>query len=174
MDSTLRQMQRLEDALDKIASIIAVVTFAFMTVLVIMQVISRCFFDYSFQWVEEMARYFFIWSTMLASACATRSHLHIGVDILVSNLKGKTQFAMKIIAQIFLIIAICILLVYGTLQTIDLYSAGQTATSFPVPAALLYLSIPLSSFLMLFYAIVQTFELLHCGKYRETEICKFF
>jgi TRAP-type C4-dicarboxylate transport system permease small subunit len=174
MDFIIKKMQYIEDKLDVLASLVAATTFAVMSVIVCTQVISRYFFSYSFQWAEEMGRYLFIWSTMLASACATHTHLHIGVDILVSNIKGKAQLAVKLTAQIFLIIAVYILTVYGAEQTMDVISAGQTATSFPVSAGVLYLSIPVSGALMLYYAVVQLLELICYGKYRDTAIHDFF
>ena len=174
MEPIIKKLQYIEDKLDVLASIIAIVTFATMSVLVCMQVMSRSFFSYSFQWAEEMGRYLFIWSTMLASACAVHSHLNIGVDILVNNIKGKAQFIVKLMAQIFMILAVYILTVYGAEQTMDVYSAGQTATSFPVSAAVLYLSVPVSGAMMLFYSTVQLLELILHGKFTENRIRDFF
>lgn len=163
-------MHSIESKLDRMASAVASITFACMSVLVVVQVISRCFFSHSFQFAEEMARYFFIWSTMLAAACATYSHLHIGVDVLVSYLRGKVQYSVKILAQLFFICAVVILTYYGWVQTMDTIESGQTATSFPVSAGLLYLSIPISGILMLFYNITQLLELLINGNYTEKQI----
>lgn len=174
MELIIKKLQYIEDKLDVFASIIAIVTFASMSVLVCMQVMSRYFFSYSFQWAEEMGRYLFIWSTMLAAACAVHSHLNIGVDILVNNLKGKAQYAVKLMAQIFFILAVYILTVYGGQQALDVFNAGQTATSFPVSAGLLYLSVPVSGGLMLFYTLVQLLELLFYGEYTENHIRDFF
>ena len=174
MELILKKLHYIEDKLDRLASVIAILTFAVMSVLVCMQVISRFFFSHSFQWAEEMGRYLFIWSTMLASACAVHSHLNIGVDILVNNIKGKAQFIVKLMAQVFMILAVYILTVYGAEQTMDVYSAGQTATSFPVSAAVLYLSVPVSGAMMLFYSTVQLLELILHGKFTENEIRDFF
>ena len=173
MKGLVNFMQNVGDFLDKIASSIAAAAFLIMSVLVIMQVISRCFFSYSFQWAEEMARYLFIWSTMLASACAIRVHIHIGVDVLVNYVRGSLQFAMKLAAQFFIIAAVCILIVYGGQQALEALHSGQTATSFPVSAGVLYMSIPVSGVLMLWYSVTQVFELLCYGEYRKTEL-QFF
>ena len=174
MEPIIKKLHHIEDKLDWLASMIAILSFAVMSVLVCMQVISRFFFSYSFQWAEEMGRYLFIWSTMLASSCAVHTHLNIGVDILVNNVKGKAQFAVRLIAQIFMILAVYILTVYGGRQTIDVFSAGQTATSFPVSAGVLYLSVPVSGALMLYYSVVQLLELIFYGKFRENYIRNFF
>lgn len=173
MDSLIKKLQFIADKLNVASSIIAIVTFATMSVVVCAQVISRCFFTYSFQWAEEFGRYLFIWSTMFASACATYSHLNIGVDILVENLKGKTQFAFKLVAQVFLITAVYILMVYGTQQALDVFRAGQTATSLPLSAGILYLSVPLSGALMLFFTLLQLLELFFYGEFRKNKVWDF-
>ncbi len=170
MKRLVKIMQKIGDALDKVASSVAAIAFLVMSVLVIMQVISRCFFSYSFQWAEEMARYLFIWSTMLASACAIRAHMHIGVDVLVNYVRGSLKFVIKLAAQFFIIAAVCILIVYGGQQSLEAFYSGQTATSFPVSAGVLYLSIPISALLMLWYSVTQVFELLCYGEYRKTEL----
>ena len=173
MNTLIRQMQNIGDTLDKISSSFAAMTFFVMSILVIMQVISRCFFNYSFQWAEEMARYLFIWSTMLAAACAIRTQMHIGVDILVSYARGRVQLTMKLVAQVFVLAAVCILIIYGGEKTFESFHSGQTATSFPVSAGVLYLSIPVSGILMFWYAVTQVLELIVYGKYRETKIQAF-
>ena len=53
------------------------------------------------------------------------------------------------------------------------YTHLQTATSFPVSAGVLYLSIPVSGILMFWYAVTQVLELIVYGKYRETKIQAF-
>lgn len=166
-------LQRVGDFLDRCASMLAALTFLIMSLLVIMQVISRCFLDYSFQWAEEMARYLFIWSTMLAAACATRTQLHIGVDILVSYAKGNLKLIMRMAAQVFLIAAVVIFIIYGGEQAKEAFVSGQTATSFPVSAGVLYLSIPCSGLLMLLYSFTQLLELICFGDYRKTTIQTF-
>ena len=174
MDRLIKQMQSLEDKLNYYTSIVTCTTFALMSIVVITQVIARSFFGFSFQWAEEMGRYFFIWSTMTAAACATHSHVHIGVDVLVSYLRGNVQRTAKIAAQLLLLFAVAVLTIYGAEQTANAFSSGQTATSFPVSAGVLYLSIPLSGALMLFYGVTQLLELIHFGKYRDVEVASDF
>lgn len=167
-------MQRIEDRINHYAAILACVTFACMSVIVVLQVISRSFMNHSFQWAEEMARYFFIWSTMLAATCATHSHMHIGVDVLVNNLRGGLQRTVRIAAQLFLLFAVFVLVYYGGEQAYSAWSSGQTATSFPVSAGLLYLSVPFNGVLMLFICTTQLLELIYIGKNRDVEMASGF
>lgn len=163
MGSVFAGSRRVAVLADRVTGFMASVAFGIMSVLVIGQVLSRSFFGYSFQWAEELARYFFIWSTMLASACALYSHSHVGVDLLVNRLGVRNKNAVKIFAQLLLIVALIVMVCAGSLQTWNTALSGQTATSFPVSAALLYLSVPVSGILMLCYAVLQLVELIHSG-----------
>ena len=169
LETVLKRAQYLARGLNRLSGVFASVAFGAMSILVILQVISRSFFGYSFQWAEEMARYFFIWSTMLASACAVYSSLHVGVDLVVSRLSVKSRKWVCVIAQLMLIFSVVVLLVYGAEQTYITAESGQTATSFPVSAAVLYLSVPVSAFLMLLYAVVQLAELVVYGRFLPVE-----
>ena len=60
MEPIMKKLHYIEDKLDRLASVIAIMTFAVMSVLVCMQVISRFFFSHSFQWAEKMGRYLLI------------------------------------------------------------------------------------------------------------------
>lgn len=169
LEIALKRTQHLARSLNRLSGILASVTFGAMSILVILQVMSRSFFGYSFQWAEEMARYFFIWSTMLASACAVYFGLHVGVDLVVARLNVKSKKLVRIVAQLMLIFSIVVLLVYGAEQTYITAQSGQTATSFPVSAAVLYLSVPVSASLMLLYSLVQLTELVFYGKFLAVE-----
>ena len=133
MNTLIRQMQNIGDTLDKISSSFAAMTFFVMSILVIMQVISRCFFNYSFQWAEEMARYLFIWSTMLAAACAIRTQMHIGVDILVSYARGRVQLTMKLVAQVFVLAAVVSSLYMAGSRRWNHFTQARRRPRFPYP-----------------------------------------
>lgn len=174
MKQIISFMQKIEDRVNHYAAMMACFTFACMSIIVIVQVISRSFLGYSFQWAEEMARYFFIWSTMLAATCATHSHMHIGVDILINYLEDRVQRIARIVAQLFMVFAVLILVRYGSEQTILAWQSGQTATSFPVSAALLYLSVSFNGILMFFICITQLLELVCFGMNRDIDISSGF
>lgn len=175
MNSTFAKSRKFALIANRFAGFGASVTFGAMSILVIMQVLSRSFFGYSFQWAEELARYFFIWSTMLASACAVYFKMHVGVDLIVNRLNCKNKKAVTVIAQVLLIFALLIMIYAGSFQTWNTALSGQTATSFPVSAAVLYLAVPVSGLLMLLYAVLQLIELVSpsssdCVRHDDSEI----
>jgi TRAP-type C4-dicarboxylate transport system permease small subunit len=57
-----------------------------MSVLVILNVITRYAFSYSFTWVEEVTRYMMIWAAFLGAGLALRVGGHIAIDTLPQSL----------------------------------------------------------------------------------------
>jgi TRAP-type C4-dicarboxylate transport system permease small subunit len=167
MERLIKLMQRIGDILNYCTAVVAATTFAIMSVIVITQVVSRSFFRFSFLWAEEVGRYLFIWSIMTAVACATRSRMHISVDFFVDNLKSNAQRSVRIVAQLLLLFAAWVLLHHGSIQAARSFASGQTATSFPVPAGVLFLSVPVSGALIFFHGFTQLLELIYFGKYKN-------
>jgi TRAP-type C4-dicarboxylate transport system permease small subunit len=60
-----------------------------------------------------------------------------------------------------------VLIYHGSLQAARAFASGQTATSFPVSAGVLFLSIPVSGVLMFYHGFTQLLELIYFGKCRN-------
>ena len=98
-------------------AIITGVTLTFCVVLVNLNVIMRYVLNAPFQWSEEVVTSFFVWTVFIGSAYAYRKHSHLGVDIVVNLLHGKTK------ATVLMIVAILEMLVLVMLT----YVSGEYA-----------------------------------------------
>lgn len=90
----------------------AVITGATLTccvVLVNVNVIMRYIFNAPFQWSEEIVTSLFVWTVFIGSAYAHRRHSHLGVDIVVNLLEGRTKAIVRDI-MIFVELLILIML----------------------------------------------------------------
>ena len=65
-------MERLFNSLKKVLYWVSVVAMGVMLLLIFMQVITRYFFGYTFEWSEELARFLFVWVVFLGSALLMR------------------------------------------------------------------------------------------------------
>lgn len=77
---------RLLRAIEVIVNWTAIVLFAVMFILVVMQIAMRSLFNAPLIWSEELARYLFVWVSFLGWIIASRRHSHLGVDILLPRL----------------------------------------------------------------------------------------
>ena len=73
------------------------------TLVVILNVILRYFFNTGFFWVEEVATTAFVWSVFIGCAAAYKRGMHIGIDVLTSLLPDAVQPAIEICVHLLMI-----------------------------------------------------------------------
>ena len=107
----------LKGILTNLDAIITGVTLSICVVLVNANVIMRYFFNSPIHWAEEVVTSLFVWTVFIGSAYAYRKHSHLGVDIVVNLLRGKSK------ATVLMIVAILEMLVLVMLT----YVSGEYA-----------------------------------------------
>ena len=84
--------------LEKIIDTVCVILMFTLFIVILMQILFRYFFNMPLKWTEELARYVFVWVSMIGWTYGTRYDTHIQVNIF-SNL-----FPKKIKSFVFLFI----------------------------------------------------------------------
>ena len=112
-----------------ITNLDAIITGATLTccvVLVNLNVIMRYVFNAPFQWSEEVVTSLFVWTVFIGSAYAHRKHSHLGVDIVVNLLNGKTkEIVMDIVVILELLILIMLTIISAQYAYYLLYLRGN-------------------------------------------------
>ena len=89
-------------------AVICGVTLTICVILVNANVIFHYFLNNPIKWTDEVVTGLFIWTVFMGSAYAHRRHAHLGVDIVVNLIHGKSreviEFAMDIIQILILIL----------------------------------------------------------------------
>lgn len=126
---------------------------------VVWQVFSRYVLRDPSSFTDELARYLLIWLALLGAAYITGQKMHIAIDLLSKKLNsgwinGLVQLA--IICFVFLVFIVGgIRLVTITLQL------EQQSAALQIPLGYIYLVLPLSGALMLFFLsmdLIKTFR----------------
>ena len=81
----------------------AVITGATLTLCVVianLNVFMRYFLNHPLQWNDEVVTGLFVWTVFIGSADAYRKHAHLGVDIVVNLMHGKTRAIVQDIISI--------------------------------------------------------------------------
>ncbi|MES2105997.1 MAG: TRAP transporter small permease [Pseudomonadota bacterium] len=116
-------------------------------------------------WAQELTIYMFVWMAKFGAAYGVRTGIHVGVDVLVNKL--NTPWRNKFILFGLLAGALFTVIV-GTLGAKFVWGIAQTDQTSPdmeVPKWIVYMAIPLGSYLMSFrflqvaWAFVKTGEL---------------
>ena len=101
-------------------------------------------------WAQELCIYMFVWMAKFGAAYGVRTGIHVGVDVLINrmNPRWRDRFVVFGLGAGALFTGIV-----GTLGASFVWSIGhtdQTSADMEVPMWLVYLAVPLGSYLMCF------------------------
>ncbi|MDE6454816.1 MAG: TRAP transporter small permease, partial [Dysosmobacter sp.] len=82
-------------------------------------IIFRRFLNSPLQWSEEVVTSLFVWTVFIGSAYAHRKHSHLGVDILVNVLPGKSK---PIVQDIMSVVELLVLIMLTVVSSQYVYS----------------------------------------------------
>jgi TRAP-type C4-dicarboxylate transport system permease small subunit len=133
-----------------------------MTLLVIASVVLRYVFGLTWVWSEELITFLFISSTFFGCVIASRKNEHISVDFLPVSLKGIKQKILMIIISVAVITVQLVILKFS-LQWISVAGAVPSP-GFGIPLKMIYLCMPISSGLIVFYELIKIFAYVSGGE----------
>jgi len=122
---------------------------------VLWQVFTRFVLSNPSSFTDELARFLLIWIGLLGAGYAAGSRMHLAIDLLPSKLEGKARFRLGVVVEscVFLF-ALTVLVIGGTNLMALTLSLGQTSTALHIPIGYVYLALPLSGLLIMYYAVV--------------------
>ena len=159
----LRILDRLEEIL--IASLMAAATFIIFLAVMHRYLIGIPFlypllFPINLSWAQELCIYMFVWVAKFGAAYGVRTGIHVGVDVLVNQLKSPWR---NIVVLFGLLCGAFFTAVIGTMGAkfvIGLMYTDQVSPDLEIPSWIVYLCIPLGSYLMCFRFLQVAFALL--------------
>ena len=113
-------------------------------------------------WAQELATYMFVWMAKFGAALGVRTGIHVGVDVFVKQL---TPAARKPVVVFALLCGALFTGVIGTLGAVYVYEldADQVSQELEWPSWIIYLCIPLGSYLMCFRFLQVAWRFLATG-----------
>jgi TRAP-type C4-dicarboxylate transport system permease small subunit len=100
-------------------------------------------------WAQELATYMFVWMAKFGAALGVRTGIHVGVDVFVKRLPPE---AAKPVVLFALFCGALFTGVIGTLGAVYVYELDpdEVSPELEWPSWIIYLCIPLGSYLMCF------------------------
>jgi C4-dicarboxylate transporter DctQ subunit len=149
----LRILDRLEEII--IASLIAAATLLIFVAVVQRYLIGvpflyPIFYHINITWAQELCIYMFVWMAKFGAAYGVRTGIHVGVDVIVNMLQPKIQ---KKVILFGLFSGAFFTFVVGTMGAkfiIELYPSDQVSPDLEWPRWIIFLCVPLGSYLMCF------------------------
>ncbi|HEY4072863.1 MAG TPA: TRAP transporter small permease [Herbaspirillum sp.] len=115
-------------------------------------------------WAQELCIYMFVWMAKFGAAYGVRVGIHVGVDVLINKL--NTPWRNKFILFGLLAGAVFTAIV-GTLGAEFVFRMAQTDTvsaDLEIPMWIVYLAVPLGSYLMCFRFLQTTVQFYKSGE----------
>ena len=142
------------DRLAVVNKVVANVLFAGLTVVVVLQVITRFVIQVPLIWSEEVARFLFFWVVLLGAAMSVRSRRHFVIDVTMGHRRAlgpKARFLLDAVPHL------CVLAFSGFLlvQGIAYAEVGllRVATNSQINMVFVYAAIPVFAALSVVYSI---------------------
>jgi TRAP-type C4-dicarboxylate transport system permease small subunit len=113
-------------------------------------------------WAQELATYMFVWMAKFGAALGVRTGIHVGVDVFVKRLPPESR---KLVVMFALACGALFTGIIGTLGAIYVYEldADQVSPELEWPSWIIYLCIPLGSYLMCFRFLQVMWRYQHSG-----------
>jgi TRAP-type C4-dicarboxylate transport system permease small subunit len=113
-------------------------------------------------WANELSTYMFVWMAKFGAALGVRTGIHVGVDVFVKRLSPA---AAKPVIVFALLCGALFTGVIGTLGAVYVYELDpdQTSPELEWPSWMIYLCIPLGSYLMCFRFLQVMWRYLRTG-----------
>jgi C4-dicarboxylate transporter DctQ subunit len=163
----LRILDRLEEIL--IATLIAAATLLiFVAVcqryLVGVPFLYDYFYNFNLTWAQELCIYMFVWMAKFGAAYGVRTGIHVGVDVIVNMLppsKQKKVILFGLLAGAFFTFVVGTM---GAKFVIELYPSDQVSPDLEMPRWLIFLCVPLGSYLMCFRFLQVAWNYIKTGE----------
>lgn len=149
--TTYGAIHRINIGVDRVIRIFLILSFSVMVLASAAQILFRFALNLPLDWTEELAKYMFVWSTMLACAMYTRGRQHSAVDILQHYLPDRPRRALQFAADVLCIVFYLIFIFGGCVLTVITMNRLTPATQ--IPMGLMYLSVPVSGVFMIMMTI---------------------
>lgn len=140
--------------IDTILGKILVFIMAAMVINVLWQVFTRFVMGEPSSFTDELARYLMIWLGILGAAYVSGKNMHVAIDVLPQRASPETQKKLKnIVAFIIMAFAFFALVIGGCRLVYITFLLDQQSAALQIPLAVVYLCLPLSGLLIIYYKI---------------------
>jgi len=160
--------------LDRLEEILITSLMAAATILIFISVVHRFGTGVPFlypyliaihiSWAQELCIYMFIWMAKFGAAYGVRTGIHVGVDVLINRLNPRWQKKVILFGLFGGALFTAIVGTMGAKFVIELYPTSQTSPDLEIPSWLVYLCIPLGSYLMCFRFLQVAWAFFKTGK----------
>lgn len=136
------RLGRINEAIGAVGRNSAGALLVAMTIIIMIQIISRYIFNNSISWSEELSKSLMVWTAFLVAPWAYRHGANVSIDLFVEATPARLQALIRL-AITLLVIWIVSIFFFESITFVERGMQSRTAT-LPVPTGLFYAVIPVS------------------------------
>ncbi|QBH95571.1 TRAP transporter small permease [Limnobaculum zhutongyuii] len=148
-------IEKLKKPIDWFIATFSVVMMVILVICVVWQVFSRFVLNSPSTMTDEIARFSMIWVGLLGAAYTVGLQKHLSIDLFTLNLTG----IKRRISNIIINLCICgfsggVMIWGGYTLLAKVYESGQVSPAMQVPMAYIYIVLPISGIIMVYYSLL--------------------
>jgi TRAP-type C4-dicarboxylate transport system, small permease component len=138
--------------LDSILAHLLVLLMGLMVLNVLWQVFSRYVLGQPSAFTDELARFLMIWLGLLGAAFVSGKTGHVAIDVLAKRASAKNQKWLKRTVSVSIILfCLAAMVTGGGWLVFTTYELKQLSPALGLPLAYVYMVIPLSGLIVVYY-----------------------
>lgn len=149
---------QMRKKIDKCLEAVLVFLMAFLVLDVLWQVLSRYVLVSPSSFTDELAGFLLVWVGLLGAAYVAGRNEHLAIDLLLNHLKEERKRCLLqlFIYAVTILFAVIVLIVGGSWLVYTRFYLDVTSASLQINLGYVYLVLPLSGVLTLYYAVDNT------------------
>ncbi len=145
---------KFKRTLDKYLEMVLIFIMGIMVIDVLWQVLSRYVLSSPSSFTDELAGFLLIWVGILGAAYVAGQRQHLAIDLLIQKSSISNQKKLNNIINICIaIFSLSVMVVGGMWLVITRFQFNVSSAALQIPLGYVYLVMPLSGLLMLYYSI---------------------
>ena len=144
----------MRNTIDRLLGGALVTIMTVMVLNVLWQVFTRFVMGSPSSFTDELARYLMIWIGILGAAYVSGQHGHVAIAVIPQRFSRQTQRKLSILVKgMVILFAVSVMIIGGSRLVYLTFVLEQLSPALQLPLGLVYLVIPISGLLIVYYKI---------------------
>lgn len=149
-------MQVVITAVNRLLTGLVITLSCSLVACVVWQVLSRYLLGDPSTVTDELARYLFMWTGLIGAAYTSGQKKHLSINLLTAKLTGARKLLSELVIESATVLFATIIMIYGGGKLfLKVLEMGQISPALGIPMGFVYLAIPVSGALILFYSLIS-------------------
>ena len=154
------KLQNIKKSVDKTLEWTLIVLMAANVLNVLWQVFTRFMLKNPSSFTEELARYLLIWIGLLGASYVAGRKMHLAIDVVVNRFTGKARRLAEYLIEVLIFIFAFLVMVFGGIRLVIItLTLNQISAVLRIKLGYVYLVLPLSGLILMFYSLLFLFEI---------------